>query len=132
MRSPWQLFKGFASRRKSDETVASVDEAVPRPDPQVDLFERINARQRELEAHPQSTPDGNNTDRQPASVVADAPHPLPAVQTDPVPSQLADNVAPEGNNRPAPVGPAVKTIDGKRGADNWSCPIKTGQDQISV
>ena len=117
MRSPWQLFKGFASRRKSDETVASVDEAVPTSDPQVDLFEQLNARQRELEAHPQSTADGNKTDRQPASIEADATQPLPAAQTDPMPSQVADNVAPEGHDQPAPVAPAAKTIDGKRGID---------------
>ena len=117
MRSPWQLIKGFASRRKSDETVASVDEAVPTSDPQVDLFEQLNARQRELEAHPQPTADGTKTDRQPASIGADAHQPLPAAQTDPVPSQVADNVAPEEHDRPAPVAPAVKTIDGKRGTD---------------
>lgn len=75
MRSPWQLFKGFASRRKSDETVAAVDEAVPTSDPQVDLFEQLNARQRELEAQAQSTAGGNKTDRQPASIEADAPNP---------------------------------------------------------
>ncbi|MBP1861514.1 hypothetical protein [Rhizobium herbae] len=117
MRSPWQLIKGFASRRKSDETVASVDEAVPTSDPQVDLFEQLNAQQRELQAHLQSTADGNNTDRQPASTEADAQQPLPSAQTDPVPSQVADNVAPEGQDRPGPVAPAIKTIDGKSGTD---------------
>lgn len=34
-----------------------------------------------------------------------------------MPSQVADNGAPEGHDRPAPVAPAVKTIDGKRGTD---------------
>jgi hypothetical protein len=117
MRSPWQLFKGFASRRKSDETVASVDEAVPTSDPQVDLFEQLNARQRELEAHPQSIAGASKTHPQPASIGEDAPHPLPAAQTDPMPSQVADNVAPEEHDRRAPVAPAVKAIDGKRGTD---------------
>lgn len=117
MRSPWQLFKGFASRRKSDVTVASVDEAAPTSDPQIDLFEQLNARQRELEAHPQSIADGNKTDRQPASVGADAQQSLPAAQTDPLPSQPADSVAPEGPDQPAPVATAVKTIDGIGGKD---------------
>ena len=119
MRSPWQLIKGFASRRKSDEAVASVDEAVPTSDPQVDLFEQLNARQRQLDAQPgtnaQSTADGNETDRQLASIGADAGKPLPAVQTDPSPSPVAGNVARKGRDQPAPVAPAVETIDGKGG-----------------
>lgn len=116
MRSPWQLFKDFASRRKSDVTVASVDEAAPTSDPQVDLFEQLNARQRELGGRPQSIADGNKTDRQPASIGADAQQSLPAAQTDPVPSQPADSVAPEGPDQPAPVT-AVKTIGGIGGTD---------------
>lgn len=117
MRSPWQLFKGFALRRKSDVTVASPDEAAPTSDPQVDLFEQLNARQRELEGRPQSIADGNKTDRQPASVGADAQQSLPAGQTDPVPSQPAARVAPEAPDQPAPVATAVKTIDGIGGAE---------------
>ncbi|KQV36258.1 hypothetical protein [Rhizobium sp. Root1204] len=117
MRSPWQLFKGFASRRKSDVTVASPDEAAPTSDPQVDLFEQINARQRELEGRPQSIADGNKTDRQPASVGADAQQSLPAAQTDPVPSQPAASVAPEAPDQPAPVATAVTTIDGIGGTE---------------
>ncbi|WP_426129295.1 hypothetical protein [Pararhizobium sp. PWRC1-1] len=116
MRSPWQLIKGFASRRKSDEAGASVDKAVPTSDPQVEVLEQRHAPKRELEADPdtnsRSLAEGNETDRHPASIGADAKQPLPAVQTDPLPSQVADNVAPDGQEQPAPMAPAVETIDG--------------------
>lgn len=119
MRSPWQLIKGFASRRKSDEAVASVDEAVPTSDPQVKAFEQRNAPQRELDAqagpNAQSTAGGSESDRHLPSIEADAQQALPAAQTDPLPSQMAGSVARKGRDQPAPVAPAVVTIVGKGG-----------------
>lgn len=129
MRSPWQLIKGLVSSSKPDEAVASVDEAMPASDPQIEVFEQRNAPQRKLEVQPgrsaQSTAGGNETDRQPASIGADAPQPLPAVQTDPLPSQVAENVAPEGRDQHAPVAPVVETIHGKGGRDT----ITTGSNE---
>jgi hypothetical protein len=119
MRSPWQLIKSLASRRKSDEGGASVDEVVPTSDPPVEVLEQRHAPKRELEAHPDTDPqslaEGSETDRQPASIGADGQQPFPAVQTDPLPSQVADNVAPDGHEQPAPVVPSVETIDGEGG-----------------
>ncbi len=132
MRSPWQLIKGLVSSSKSDEAVASVDEAMPASDPRVKVFEQRNAPQRKLEAQPgasaQSTAGGNETDRHPASIGAAAPQPLPAVQTDPLPSQVAENVAPEGRDQPAPVAPVVETIHGKGGTGT----ITTGSNERRV
>jgi hypothetical protein len=119
MRSPWQLIKGFASRRKSDDAGASIDEPVPTSDPRAEVFEQRRAPKIELEAHPDTNPqslaEGNETDWHPASIGAEAPQQLPAVQTDPLHSQVADNASPDRNEQPAPVAPAVALIDGEGG-----------------
>jgi hypothetical protein len=129
MRSPWQLIKGLVSSGKSYEGGATDGETVATPDPRVEAREQRNAPQGELEAqpdtNPQSTSDGNETDRQLASIAADAENPLSAVQSDPSPSKVAGNLARAGRDQPAPVATAAETIDRKGGTG----ALATGSDE---
>lgn len=119
MRSPWQLIKGLASRRKSDEAGAPADEVVAIPELRAEEFDQSSTQRTELEANPrtssQSTGDAIETDQKLASIGADAEQTLPATQTDPSPSRVAENTIPEVHDKPAPVTPAVQTSDGEGG-----------------
>lgn len=97
MRSPWQLIKAFASRRKSDE-------AVPTSDQQVEVLEQQDAPKSDLEAQPDS-------DRHPASTGADAQLPIPGVQTDASHSQVIDNVALDLDEQHPPIVHEAEIID---------------------
>jgi len=119
MRSPWQLIKGFASRRKPDETDSSADEALLIPAPPADEPAPGHTPQAETEPvpDPKTQPAaGNETGRLANSVGAKAePRPV-ARQTALAPPEGLQTVAPESRSQPVSAAAADHAINGKTGA----------------
>ncbi|TCR76690.1 hypothetical protein [Rhizobium sp. BK376] len=119
MRSPWQLIKGLASRRKTEETDATPDEAAA-AEPSGEELAPSQALQPELNVVPASIPDltveENETDRQVEPTDAETVPPPPVPQIGPSPSEQPPESAVERQDHPTPVLSAIQVAEKDPGA----------------
>jgi len=119
MRSPWQLIKGFASRRQPKKAQESADESTGMPDPRAEDLRAYLTLRAELEnsagTGPNSTVDVKDANGEPESVGVAVSLPL-RDKSDPL-LEPAEGRFLESRDRPAPVAPAAQPAKGEAGRD---------------
>lgn len=115
MRSPWQLIKSLASRRKAEDVIESEDQVVPPPDPSGQRVSHDPAPQAGPDAAPGSTPaipvDDNEASELPKPPEAEMSEPDPLVRADPLPPVHASDDASAPQEEPSSVAPVLPVAE---------------------